>query len=139
VPNPAGDRCGRLSASAHAQVFVSGQVSADTRKIGQKAAKTGLARHLQKGSHHCSTKRIVMDHIPPSAVTGAAMDTVVPKRRGRLLARIGAAAAVTAVLAWTGWQFVPHGLQVASRDLRLAGSSRACSATTSSCAPPPNR
>ena len=61
-----------------------------------------------------------MDHIPPPAVTGAAMDTVVPKRRGRLPARIGIAAAVSASLAWAGWQFVPHGLQVASRDVRLA-------------------
>ncbi len=61
-----------------------------------------------------------MDHIPPSAVTGAAMDTVVPKRRGRLPKRIAAAAAVAAALAWAGWQFVPHGLQVASRDVRLA-------------------
>lgn len=61
-----------------------------------------------------------MDHIPPPAVTGAAMDTVVPKRRGRLLARIGIAVAVMAALAWAGWQFVPHGLQVATRDVRLA-------------------
>jgi HlyD family secretion protein len=61
-----------------------------------------------------------MDRIPPSAVTGAAMDTVVPKRRGKLLARIGVATAVTACLAWAGWQFVPHGLQVATRDVRLA-------------------
>ena len=61
-----------------------------------------------------------MDHIPPPAVTGAAMDTVVPKRRGRLLARIGIAVAVTAALAWGGWQFVPHGLQVAARDVRVA-------------------
>jgi HlyD family secretion protein len=61
-----------------------------------------------------------MDHIPPSAVTGAAMDAVVPRKRGRLLKRIGVAVAVTAALAWAGWQFVPHGLQVASRDVRLA-------------------
>jgi HlyD family secretion protein len=61
-----------------------------------------------------------MDHIPPSAVTGAAMDAVVPKKRGRLVKRIGTAVAVTAALAWAGWQFVPHGLQVASRDVRLA-------------------
>ena len=61
-----------------------------------------------------------MDHIPPPAVTGAAMDTVVPKRRGRLAARTVIVLAVTAALAWAGWQFVPHGLQVASRDVRLA-------------------
>jgi HlyD family secretion protein len=61
-----------------------------------------------------------MDHIPPSAVTGAAMDAVVPKRRGRLAARIVTALAVTGLLAWTGWQFVPHGLQVAGRDVRMA-------------------
>ena len=67
-----------------------------------------------------STPGIHMDQIPPQAVTGAAMDVVVPKRRGRLLVRIAATAAVLAALAWTGWQFVPHGLQVASRDVRLA-------------------
>jgi HlyD family secretion protein len=61
-----------------------------------------------------------MDHIPPPAVTGAAMDSVVPKPRGRLAKRIGAGLAVAASLAWAGWQYVPHGLQVASRDVRLA-------------------
>jgi HlyD family secretion protein len=67
-----------------------------------------------------STHTTNMDQIPPPAVTGAAMDVVVPKRRGRLLLRIAAAAAVLGLLTWTGWQFVPHGLQVASRDVRLA-------------------
>lgn len=61
-----------------------------------------------------------MDQIPPQAVTGAAMDVRVPRRRGRLAARIAATAAVLAALAWAGWQLVPHGLQVARRDVRLA-------------------
>jgi HlyD family secretion protein len=61
-----------------------------------------------------------MDHLPPPAVTGAAMDAVVPRRRGKLALRVAIAAAVTAALAWGGWQFVPHGLQVASRDVRIA-------------------
>jgi len=61
-----------------------------------------------------------MDPIPPPAVTGAAMDRVVPTRRGRLALRaaIGALAVAGAALAF--WQAVPHGLQVASRDVRIA-------------------
>jgi HlyD family secretion protein len=59
-------------------------------------------------------------HIPPAPVTGAAMDTVVPKKRGRLALRIGAALAVLAVLAAGAWQLVPHGLQVPAQDVRIA-------------------
>jgi len=61
-----------------------------------------------------------MDQIPPPAVTGAAMDAIVPRRRGRLAARIALGVIAVAALGWAGWQFVPHGLQVASRDLRIA-------------------
>jgi HlyD family secretion protein len=59
-------------------------------------------------------------HTPQVAVTGAAMDTVVPKKRGRLALRIGAALAVAALLAAGAWQLVPHGLQVAAQDVRIA-------------------
>ncbi|WP_239700833.1 efflux RND transporter periplasmic adaptor subunit [Massilia sp. 9096] len=61
-----------------------------------------------------------MDQIPPPAVTGAAMDAIVPRRRGRLALHIAIGAIAVAALGWTGWQFVPHGLQVASRDVRIA-------------------
>ncbi|WP_229512991.1 efflux RND transporter periplasmic adaptor subunit [Massilia sp. AB1] len=61
-----------------------------------------------------------MDRLPPHAVTGAAMDTVLPKRRGKLALRIVAAAAVLLVLAWGAWQLMPHGLQVDRQDLRIA-------------------
>jgi HlyD family secretion protein len=61
-----------------------------------------------------------MDQIPPPAVTGAAMDAIVPRRRGPLALRIALGVIAVALLAWAGWQFVPHGLQVASRDVRIA-------------------
>jgi len=52
----------------------------------------------------------------PPAVTGAAMDTVLPRRRVRLTL----AAVVVAGAGWSFWQALPHGLQVAARDLRIA-------------------
>jgi len=61
-----------------------------------------------------------MDHIPPPAVTGAAMDKRVPRRRGRPALRIGAAVLVLAGAGWAFWQALPHGLQVAARDVRIA-------------------
>lgn len=61
-----------------------------------------------------------MDQIPPPAVTGAAMDAIVPRKRGRLAARVALGVALVAALGWAGWQFVPHGLQVARRDVRIA-------------------
>lgn len=61
-----------------------------------------------------------MDHIPPPAVTGAAMDTVVPQRRGRLALRLALGAVAVLGAAWAFWQAVPHGLQVAGRDVRIA-------------------
>jgi HlyD family secretion protein len=56
--------------------------------------------------------------------SGAAMDTIVPKRHGRTIAL--AAAAVIAV-ACTGvaiWHWMPRGLQVAGADLRIASVER---------------
>jgi HlyD family secretion protein len=61
-----------------------------------------------------------MDQIPPPAVTGAAMDAIVPRRHGPLAARIALGVIAVALLGWAAWQFVPHGLQVARRDLRIA-------------------
>jgi HlyD family secretion protein len=66
-----------------------------------------------------------MDRIPPQAtVTGAAMDTPVPKKRKSLALRVAAAAAAACALAFGAWQLVPHGLQVAARDVRLASVER---------------
>jgi HlyD family secretion protein len=52
--------------------------------------------------------------------TGAAMDTIVPRRRGRTiaLALAGAAAVLAAGFALHAW--MPRGLQVAARDIRIA-------------------
>jgi HlyD family secretion protein len=62
-----------------------------------------------------------MDRIAPHlAVSGAAMDTVVPKRRGRLALRIGAAAVLLAACAAAAWHYTPRGLQVAAQDVRIA-------------------
>ncbi len=61
-----------------------------------------------------------MDRIPPHAVTGAAMDAVVPKKPSRLYLRAGAALALLAALAAGAWQLMPHGLQVDAADLRIA-------------------
>jgi HlyD family secretion protein len=59
-------------------------------------------------------------HTPHIAVTGAAMDKVVPKKRGKLAVRIGAALAVAAAVGYGFWQVAPHGLQVSSADVRIA-------------------
>lgn len=61
-----------------------------------------------------------MHPAPHAAVTGAAMDKVVPRRRGRLALRLGLAALAVAATGWAFWQAVPHGLQVAGRDVRIA-------------------
>jgi HlyD family secretion protein len=62
-----------------------------------------------------------MDRISPHlAATGAAMDTVLPKRRGALLARIAAGVVLAAGAAYAAWHFMPRGLQVAAQDVRIA-------------------
>lgn len=62
-----------------------------------------------------------MDRIPPHLTSsGAAMDTAVPKRRGKRVF-IAAGAAVAAIaLGAVLWSAVPRGLQVAARDVRIA-------------------
>jgi HlyD family secretion protein len=59
-------------------------------------------------------------HIPPLPNSGAAMDSAVPKRRGKRLLHIGAGAVLTALLLAAAWQWVPRGLQVSASDARLA-------------------
>jgi HlyD family secretion protein len=63
-----------------------------------------------------------MDRIAPHlAASGAAMDTVVPKRRGRLALRIAAGIVLLAACAAAAWHYTPRGLQVAAQDVRIAG------------------
>ena len=61
-----------------------------------------------------------IDRIPPHLVTGAAMDVRVPARRGRSTVRAAALLAAVTLAAIAAWQALPHGLQVAARDLRIA-------------------
>lgn len=61
-----------------------------------------------------------MEPVPPHAVTGAAMDVIVPRRRGRLALRLALGVAAVGLAGWAFWQLVPHGLQVAARDVRIA-------------------
>ena len=62
-----------------------------------------------------------MDRISPhAAASGAAMDKRVPKRRGPLVARVAAAAVIAAGGAFAAWHFMPRGLQVAAKDVRIA-------------------
>jgi HlyD family secretion protein len=56
----------------------------------------------------------------PHLVTGAAMDVRVPVRRGRQAVRAGALLAAVVLAAFAAWQALPHGLQVAARDVRIA-------------------
>lgn len=63
-----------------------------------------------------------MDRHSPHIVTGAAMDKVVPKKRGHLWLRIGAGLAASGACAFALWHFAPHGLQVAAADVRVAAA-----------------
>jgi HlyD family secretion protein len=61
-----------------------------------------------------------MNPSPPKLVTGAAMDVIVPKRRGR---KAILACAIVAAIAAAGaalWHWLPRGLQVQASDLRIA-------------------
>lgn len=61
-----------------------------------------------------------MDRHPPHiAVTGSAMDQVVPKRRGRLAKRIAIALAAISAAGFAAWQAMPRGLQVNMADVRI--------------------
>ena len=53
-------------------------------------------------------------------VTGAAMDTIVPRRRGKKMALACAAIALAVAAAFAAWQQIPRGLRVARADLQIA-------------------
>ncbi|MGX4644432.1 efflux RND transporter periplasmic adaptor subunit [Massilia sp. SYSU DXS3249] len=55
-----------------------------------------------------------------NAVTGAAMDTIVPRRRGKKMALTCAAIALAIAVAFAAWQQIPRGLRVARADLQIA-------------------
>ncbi|WUR13444.1 HlyD family efflux transporter periplasmic adaptor subunit [[Empedobacter] haloabium] len=55
---------------------------------------------------------------------GAAMDTIVPRKRGRTLALAAAAVMLAAAGALALWYWLPSGLQVEGRDLRIASVER---------------
>jgi HlyD family secretion protein len=57
---------------------------------------------------------------PQLAVTGAAMDTVVPKRRGRQAATLAIAAVALLAVGAIAWQSIPKGLVVETRDIHTA-------------------
>jgi HlyD family secretion protein len=67
-----------------------------------------------------TVSKATMDRISPHAITGAAMDVRVPKRRGRRALLVVAWSAGIAIAAWAAWHALPHGLQVAARDVRSA-------------------
>ena len=48
-----------------------------------------------------------------------------PKRRGPLVARIAAGAALLAACTFAAWHFMPRGLQVAAQDVRIAAAEQA--------------
>ncbi|WP_227470258.1 efflux RND transporter periplasmic adaptor subunit [Massilia sp. YMA4] len=56
--------------------------------------------------------------------TGAAMDTIVPRKRSRTLALAAAAVMLAAAGALALWYWLPSGLQVEGRDLRIASVER---------------
>jgi len=57
---------------------------------------------------------------PPATVTGAAMDTVVPRRHGKAIAVAGGAALALAAAAYGAWSLMPRGLQISASDVRIA-------------------
>ena len=56
----------------------------------------------------------------PSPATGAAMDTIVPRKRGKKLLLGGAAAVLLLVVGAYLWQQIPRGLRVQRTELQLA-------------------
>jgi HlyD family secretion protein len=119
----------RATADAAAGAHLSGSAQVDLSGSGHPGGKpAGKPRHAggnRRWHGACKTGRIPvsrtsMDRISPDIITGAAMDAPLPRRRGRRALRIGLGACALLALAWGAWQVLPHGLQVAARDLRIA-------------------
>jgi len=56
----------------------------------------------------------------PAPATGAAMDTIVPRKRGRKMLLTGATAVLLLAAAAMLWQQIPRGLRVQRAELQLA-------------------
>jgi HlyD family secretion protein len=56
----------------------------------------------------------------PKLITGAAMDSIVPKRRGKALIAAGTTVVLIAAAGSALWHWMPQGLQVPAGDLRIA-------------------
>nr|WP_315394050.1 efflux RND transporter periplasmic adaptor subunit [uncultured Duganella sp.] len=70
------------------------------------------------------TKKIIDQPSPGLPASGAAMDTVVPRRRGKAIA-IGVAGVLAAVAAgYALWSWMPRGLQIDGADLRVGQAAR---------------
>nr|WP_315261273.1 efflux RND transporter periplasmic adaptor subunit [uncultured Duganella sp.] len=61
---------------------------------------------------------------PQLPASGAAMDTVVPRRRGQRTAIIAGGALASAVAAYALWAWMPRGLQIDGADLRIGQAAR---------------
>lgn len=65
------------------------------------------------------------NHIPHlQPATGAAMDTIVPRRRGKTIALAAAATLIAIAVLAMLWRAMPRGLQVQAADLRIASVER---------------
>lgn len=56
--------------------------------------------------------------------SGAAMDTIVPRRRGRRIAIVGASALTVLIAAYALWSMLPRGLRVDGADVRIGQVAR---------------
>ena len=66
----------------------------------------------------CNVKGMTSHPLRPA--TGAAMDTIVPRKRGRTLALAAATLLLVAAGAFAFWTWMPRGLRVAGAELRIA-------------------
>ena len=119
---PAGPATGQLSACEHAYLSGSGHSFAKTVRKPRKSGWHGSCEDWGISTRNLDAHQNDMDRLPPQAVTGAAMDAVVPRRRAKLHVRAGATAALLAAFGAAAWHFMPHGLQVDAADVRVAGA-----------------
>jgi HlyD family secretion protein len=61
---------------------------------------------------------------PPLPASGVAMDSIVPRRRGKRLAMIAVAVVAVAAAAGVLWSWIPRGLQIDGTDLRIGQAAR---------------